>query len=432
MRNKINIISRCCCVLLLGFTGICLYLRAEDHTFILDEVSYFYSFEEPDASQLNNPEYFNGRKPIETFWDVCRSMVRHHIIGNGRTPIHFAIQLLCAWFNPTVFYIFNTAVFILFVVLLMRLCVPAEKRHNALLWLTALCIILNCFPEQWWLWTSINIAPNYLWPIVLVTGVYIYFSNLHDPNYAFKHKWIVWIVSFFAGWSHEGVGIPLAGAFVVYMLIHRRNLDKRLWQIAIPLWLGTLLVISSPNLYKRFSGQVGTMHNRWYIFDVINIIDHQWSLMLFCIATFVLFFISRVFILDFLKNNLIYVITAILSVGFISLAHSDPRSLILGELAGFILLLKLIAVPDFWNSFSRKQLIFSLGLLILFIWQQIAVVKATRLHEQQVRQALVQVKESPNGQFDIPTDTNPWYIQHLMWDKGFYYEHILKSAAKQK
>lgn len=408
-------------LLLLSFVYCCLYLRSTPHTLIMDEVSYLFRFDKPIGGNS-----ICGSSYVRSYSDVWASMLQHHISANGRIPIHFFIQLFCGVWGIDSFYIVNCGVFVTFVTLLMFLCIPIGQRNNYSLWIIGVSIILIAFPEQYWLWTSINVAPNYLWPITLTTAVFLIFERItagHNLRFVFP----IAIISFFTGWSHEGISVPLCGAFTIYLLMHRKSYPKQLLWLYIPLVLGTLALLSSPGNYGRYAGQTFKYAHRWYIFDIIYIITSQRTLILFFIVTALLYFINRVFLINYLKRNLLYITFAFMSIIFISLAHTGPRSMIAGSLAGFILLFKLIANLNIWHQYKKIQLGLSLILSTIFVFHQISIVKYTRIHEHQVKQTLSTWENSSDGTFIIPTSQKPWYVKYYVWDNDIFYNGPFKT-----
>lgn len=403
-------------IILLFFSCICIYLRSIDHLYIFDEVAYFY-------------HQGNG-SPIRTVADVISSQYEHFFTGNARVPVHVLIQLFSGVWGPDIFFVVNALMFGALIIVTMMVCTNGSQRRNYLLWLICLFAVLNMFPELYWIWTSINLAPNYMWPCVAVGGLYIFFERVKRGKPLGRYKWIAVPTALLAGWSHEGIGIPLAGAFGLYWLTHRKTVTTDFWRITIPLWIGTLLVMSSPHLYQRFAIVSKGITQNWWLFDIAYIVYSQIALMVFVLLWIIGWCINRKSAYTFVRTNQIYIYSALLSGGFICFAQQGmPRCMMLGGYAGLILMMRFIAhyIPTVHNASWRYGI--SAVLTLLFAFQQIQVVRYTRKFEDRAQQTVKDWQESTTGEVAWPaTIVYPWYVEPSMWDDSRYFEQMFPGA----
>lgn len=410
-----NNLSNMCICALLAAVAICIYLRSINHLFIFDEVTYFVDIATGE--------------PIRTVKDALYAMKGQFLLSNARIPVHFLIQLFSGVWGPDAFFIVNTALFILLIVLTMFVSSVKANRSNYILWLICTASFLNFFPEQYWLWTSINLAPNYMWPCIAIGGLYLFFERIKKGKTLGKYIWIAVPTALLSGWSHEGIGIPLAGAFGLYWLTHRKTVSRDFWILTIPLWVGAVLVMTSPHLYYRFQVTSPNIKQSWYIFDIIYIITSQQALIITCVMWIILWFMQRTRAKEFIYSNQLYIYSALTSAAFICLANNGPRSMMLGGYAGLILMMRFITQFKIWNHPSKLQSFIGVTLTFFFLFQQIEVVKTVREFENSNFQLRESWRNSPTGVVRMPNHAPyPWYVSKSMWNDTYYYNEMFPDA----
>ena len=106
--------------------------------------------------------------PIDSFLDIINSQIDHYFNYNGRFSVHILVQLFTGIIGKTIFNIFNTIVFLLFII---GICRYTFKDVNVSSVLISLAIFFLGMPyiNETSLWMTGSI--NYLWT---ATGL-IYF-----------------------------------------------------------------------------------------------------------------------------------------------------------------------------------------------------------------------------------------------------------------
>ncbi len=170
----------------------------------VDDYAYLYS-------------YADGTR-ITDILDVFPSMVGHYSKMNGRLIAHFFVQFFL-FLPPIIFKVLNSAVFVLQIFLLYKIC-NRKNEHNALLFLSIFGLVWIFQPAfgQVNLW--LDGACNYLWCVAVELIYIIPFINklVSDKNIDNKVLQILFIVSGFIAGAYSENASP-ASIFMVFLFI---------------------------------------------------------------------------------------------------------------------------------------------------------------------------------------------------------------------
>ena len=329
-------------VLLLLVTGVFFFLRSVNRELIyVDEIIYGYN--------LNATQYYeywaspqtslDGK--IETFSDVIDSQINHYFYGNGRSIVHAIQQLFTGIIGVNVFYIVNTIVFLLTIIYVAKFLRITQKVYAFLI---VIMLFLYLYPMPYRLWYSINMACNYLWPMCFALILLYNCEKIIDNrSVSIFALFIISILAFITGWSHEAFAVPLSGAMFFYILFNLKKIDKRILCVAIPLWIGSCIMVFAPANIARFFGE-GEGASK--IYAIANAIDNFMHIKLLwvLIITTILF---RIFNFDVLKDcfrkDIIIWYSLIVGILFGLIANTAPYSFTAIELFSFLLTFKLTA-----------------------------------------------------------------------------------------
>lgn len=202
---------------------------------------YYYKF-------ICSGDAFFFDRPIATVYDVFVSQYAHWFGSNGRSIVHFIVQLFDGIFGKEWFNIANAVMFALLAWTIMRLW---RARNEPLDLLLCGVLILFLFPSfnETILWQTGSV--NYLWASVFVCLFLLAFRHFENRRLKPVHLLLA-IPGLFAGWSHEGVAFPLAISLIIYAAINRKTIFGR---AALPLVLGfvvgAFICVLSPNILRR-------------------------------------------------------------------------------------------------------------------------------------------------------------------------------------
>lgn len=111
---------------------------------------------------------------------------------------------------------------------------------------------------------------NYAVPGACCLGV-LYIYNLKD-NFTPLQIGMMVLFAFLAAFQHEGISLPLSGAFFFMLLTNRnwKKITRVQWFIIIAFWLGTLFCTFSPGTFVRIgSGSGSVLKNFTFYFNII-------------------------------------------------------------------------------------------------------------------------------------------------------------------
>ena len=233
MKNwfKRALVPACLAVFVLAFSLTSLWLG--------DDIIYDYSFK--DGAQICSLE------------QVIPSQVAHYQVQNGRIPAHFLCQIYIPFLGQTLFAITNALVYVLWLLLLARLCQIRMDDWRMMALLS--CLLILGFRTKF----TPTCQIGFPWMFALVTAFLLVFRRLGGAGKPRWSSWhLLWAVplSFLAGWSNEALVIGVGAALGVYVLWHIKTLRIPQWGVLFAFAAGAALLCLSP----ASVGRVGETH----------------------------------------------------------------------------------------------------------------------------------------------------------------------------
>lgn len=430
--NKLFETQKIGIILLLILTGIFFYLRSVNRELYCDEIMYGYKLNATIYGEywISPTTALDGE--IKTVGDVISSQYNHYFYGNGRSVAHFIEQLFTGVLGVNLFYLLNTCLFISTIILFVR---KYLNREYYLSWMFAIIVFLYLFPFPSKLWYSINLAPNYLMPLSMILLLFYQWDKLKD-NDGNASKIVLCtapIVGLLAGWSNEAFAIPVAGAIFIHYLFNIKRISPKVLLLAVPQWLGTIIMVLSPGNLSRFMKSSGDGGSK--LLEVLeqageNLLQLKLLWILVAIVILYLIFNRRKIIVN-LKENAIVVYSIILGLIFGLIANTAVHSFTAIEFFAMILLCSLIA-PQF-AKIKYKRLI-AVIVTSLFCIHQTMIVDAEN-KQVKMQRALIDEYVSNKGgvvMYDnsyLNTWTKPyvttWELDgfELLYDSPFRYKY---------
>lgn len=334
---------------------------------------------------------FDLSRPIRNFHEVLVSQYHHYFSYNGRTLVHILLQSFTSVWGKPVFNICNAAVFSLFVYLLTRLT-SAVRPFNILFTCTVIFFLFPVFGRIF-LWMAGSI--NYLWTSAIICLWLIGLKRLKQVRLSGHHAWYG-ILSFFVGWTHEGIAMPLAMSLIVYLIVHRRTIcHAAVFPAAIGFIAGACVCTFSSGTLGRLPsedtmGWITLAHRANSMLTVCCKLK-VFPVLLLVVAGACLMRTRRWFWLKTLyKRNLLLCNAVVFSFGVVFLSgFAAVRCAIGVELFALILLLRMIAGCD-WRrmDFLKRIAVVGGGILYVFICYY------SVLNYRSNRQILLQIKNN--------------------------------------
>lgn len=412
MKEKLSRrVSVLCSLAVILFASAMVYVRSVSHICMADELRYFYIFDENSEHS-----YFRymGFERAENLSDVAHSMANHYQGVNGRIPVHFVEQTVAAYDLLPLYYILNTIVFALTILLLARLCLRRQARSNPLAILAITLAMLYLFPSPGHIWTSPNLSINYLWPacasciiLLLLRRLDSRVNKLSVPSLA---GWAV--LAFLTGWSNEGYSFPLCGATFLYYAFNRRLIGRRALAILIPFYLGAIIMLISPGNWIRAAHSAGTGSVLGTGLSMIASQKMLWLLAVVALAA--LLFRRRAFV-RFVRDNSLVVTAFVLSLLMSIVAHTGDRSLTPLVLFALIIVLRAIA-PVFRPMDKARYAVFALLFAAMMVHQSFVTAEHLRQYRA-IKAATDAYMSSPDGiveyDYQRPPDWLEPYVFHI-------------------
>lgn len=326
---------------LLLLVAVTLYLRSVWHVCTGDELRYFYQF---DLKPGQTYFHFNHLQPIRTLDDVVQSQINHYQTVNGRTPVHTIEQLFSGVLPTGLFYVLNIFVWLGALGLFVRLSGGRGRRWPYVA-LPSLMLWMLCMPEPGRLYTSINLALNYLWPAagcMLVLAAWQRYKCVGGHGVVDKlvgSHGVLLLLGLVCGWSNEGYVFPLAGALGVYYMWHLKRLRGRAAALCVGFWIGAALMLAAPGNWIRASQVSDPMQKLQSLLSLAPQMSVLWLLL---IVLGVLCIRHRAMLRSFLRSNAVLTLCCVLSILMTAAVHTGARSLAPMSLYCGLLLMRLL------------------------------------------------------------------------------------------
>ena len=190
--------------------------------------------------------------PIGSFFDIFVSQWNHYFVMNGRTLIHILLQTFTSLLGKHVFNVFNTLVFGVFLILVLKY-IGKNSQLFYTLTTVILILLLPAFSETF-IWMAGAI--NYLWPSAAVLLLLLYYDAHKDEKASYPGFLLPLLGAFCTGWTHEGITFPLAtGLFCFSCYKKDISFRRKGFPLIIFFGVGMLFCILSPGLFMRTEGQ---------------------------------------------------------------------------------------------------------------------------------------------------------------------------------
>lgn len=314
---------------------------------------------------------------IRSFHDVISSQLIHYYCTNGRSITHGLAQVIVNLVPENIAAIINTAMLIILIGLVVVYTTHQKEYRffTAIVSFGLLFLVIKDFGSAFtWLLGAIV----YLWALVFTMSFLIMLRWLKDKPFNWKFLPLI-VLSFFAGWSHEAIALPLSLSFALYLFLHRENIFHRTGTYCMLAYVaGMLMIISSPALWSRANIDGITLANR-LINGCINIVfGIRISWLLIITLMIILYHSKQRFIIT--VNKYTYLLSAWLvaiSIVFVCGISAD-RITICAEF------LALLVVVQLWQEtrLVKYESAISLAIVVISVFVAIPAIRMNALNYQ--------------------------------------------------
>lgn len=342
--------------------------------FVMDDALYahIYPVEQIDNGQ---PHCLDVSNKIQTFSDVMESQWNHYFTKNGRGLTHVIVQSFCGILGKPLYNVCAAIMFAAFILLLGKIFGPwhdVESLRQGR-FILPLLLFFILIPEPTCLWNGIAYGVNYLWSSVwCLLLIYIIMYKEAQP------LWILplgLLVAVLAGWSHEGLVIPLGASFLWYVCQNYFRLNKKQWLLLCLFVAAASLLVFAPSNFNR----AGSMNNAEWAGGSLALRLRAFGfvrgLYVFIVACVVLLCYNRGKFIAFVKDNQCWIFGWMISISFILLVGAlNERSTYSIDFFSILLLCRILPYFDYINQKSKllscvSAMIIITGACFVSYWQ---------------------------------------------------------------
>lgn len=315
---------------------------------MMDDVLYAHIY--PKTQSLDTPHCLDTNNPIKCWEDVWVSQWNHYLTTNGRGLVHLIVQSFCGMIGKSAFNQVTSIVFLFFSLFLTKTFFK-DKRieigHIAI----SLCFFLFLIPEPTCLYDGIAYGVNYLWSsTACLAFVYCLMQKTKNPLLIYMMP----LLGFAAGWSHEGIVIGI-GVGIAWKILERRfKLEK--WEtFAIAGFVvGAFLLVFSPANIARAGGMNDSDWAGGAVALRLRAFHFMRGFYAFFAAFLVLLWVDRKSAMVYIRANSFWIVTWVTSLLFIVGVGALNRRAVYGvDLFSVILLFRILPYFGLYKKHER-------------------------------------------------------------------------------
>lgn len=203
---------------------------------------------------IDNESYV---KPILSLKDIFVSQYIHYQVLNGRSIVHFILQLFDGILGKELCNIISSIFFCCLIYMVSNFI--TTKRNSVLsytLITLMLFVLMPGFYNEFLLFVGVF---NYLWVATATIALVLYIMR-HKQSTLNMKTLVVSSLAFWVGWLHEGISVPLSMTLITYCIINHKNIWKHsIFYFTLFYILGTLICICSPGTIHRIGQSDGLL-----------------------------------------------------------------------------------------------------------------------------------------------------------------------------
>ena len=351
----------------------------------------------------NDPDFWEiAGERIKSVSDVVTSAINHYLGVNGRLPniIMFFTILLPPWTIDIVH-----GIMVGLMLWLILLCSGAKP----LPWMAATASLVMW---KWFPWSDNMVSTafmlNYPWACTAMLGYSYLFLTIKEKNSRYKQIAIL-LLSFCAGWMHEGFSIPIACASIIHLFV----IPKKSRQIRMPmiaaLILGTAICVFAPGTFAR----VDALDTGDFTTFAKGLIFKLYPLYIYTILLLVIYLAKdKKQVISELKANLFWIVTAVINTCIVVVFQAPPgRSLWPMHVAVLIMIFATIYRNFAWCRKAHTIIARALMIAICLFMYELIKWQIKVSDEQQYIIDCLEKTKAPDVYLDM-TDNNdiPWWV----------------------
>ena len=341
----------------------------------------------------------NYDHPIRSIGDIFVSQVEHYQSANGRSIVHFFVQLFTGLLGKPVFNIVNAIIFCLFLLLLRRYsCRNASGQGQELFLLSLTLILVLLMPrfKDTFLWMTGSV--NYLWSATATLLFLLIYEKRRDRAFDWSLMPLL-LIAFLLGWTHEGLTLPLAASLVIIHLCSirkRGGLNQGLW-LALAFLIGGCMIAFAPGTIARSGISNGLSALGLKAFAGLTVLSRLRLIFLALLAIVVGWLFDRKAVKRVVSRHGYLLLAALLSLGIIFTSGLESTRTAFGlELFSMLFVLNLIGeVMKGWsvNILKWSGICLAMGIVAFYA----LVLRHTIPSWQESRYLIDQIEHTNDG-----------------------------------
>lgn len=187
--------------------------------------------------------------PLSSLKEVALSQYIHYHILNGRSVIHFILQLFDGILGKGMFNIIS-CLFLCSLIYMVSSYITDKRNsifsYTLITWM--LFVLMPGFHNEFLLFVGVF---NYLW-VATFTMAFVVCIIQHRQSTIHLNTLLLSSLAFWVGWLHEGISVPLSLTLIVYCIRNHKNIWKyTLFYCTLFYLMGTLVCVCSPGTAQR-------------------------------------------------------------------------------------------------------------------------------------------------------------------------------------
>ena len=331
-------------------------------------------------------------RPISSILDVIKSQYIHYQVLNGRSIIHFFVQLFDGIIGKEVCNIISS---ILFGSLIYMASTIASQGKNTLLEISIILamtfLLIPGFHNVFLLFVG---QFNYLWTAVATIGFIFIVNHIREKEISVRLLSLS-LSSFFFGWLHEGITFPIALTLIVYCICNyqRKNILKSpFFYYTFFYTLGAIVCLFSPGTMQRIGQQepLSQLMIQKFILGGVNLLHLRISYLMLAVSLFSFYKEKEMWKKHFLQYKFFYLTWLFSFIPVFGSGSTETRVIFYTEFIAMIITTSLLLNH---KSFKNpKSIIISCNIAILLMY---TIVLRYSLENYKNEQYILQQLQNP-------------------------------------
>ena len=252
----------------------------------------------------------NGQ-PVNTISDIIISNCYGYLHDNGRFIVHCLTQLMCSANSIVPFCVVSTFCFIMMVIGCARLSCGRQCHFVGYVSMALTLVLLLPLPGVT-MFGHIAFVINYMWTGCAIVWFLVCYREF-DKNHSIVKKIILYVLATICGSFQESFSMGVCAGILADLAASRRHLNPSKLKLAICFFFGTEVCVLAPGNFQRL-GEAGFETSIIRRFILVS--GETWVVWILMLATIMLTIYRRERTVEFLKNNLVYYVSTIVSYLF--------------------------------------------------------------------------------------------------------------------